>query len=236
MDLARWDAVLRTLERHRVHPLIAVVPSNQDPALHRQDADPSFWQRARTWARDGALIALHGWSHQLRPSGAGLVPVQRRSEFVGLSIDEQRRRIASGVRIFEVNGLVPEAWVAPAHGFDSATLQALRVESEIRVISDGFTRRAVRREDFVWLPQQLWRPRVMQHGLWTVCMHPNEMGPEEVSALEAFLSSRPGGFPDPRDAAKDAPQFGLADGLFSAAFAAALRFRQFTRKQKRNEP
>jgi hypothetical protein len=179
------------------------------------------------------MIALHGYSHVLHPSPRGLVPVHRRSEFVGLPIEEQRRRIGAGVRDFEANGLVPEAWVAPAHGFDGVTLQALRLESEVRIISDGYTRRAVRRDDFVWLPQQLWRPRAMKKGLWTICLHPNEIDERGLRAVEAFVSSGKGLFPDPHDAARGAVDYGPMDALFSAAYAAALQARRWGMRMRR---
>jgi hypothetical protein len=233
MDSQRWDALLSLLACRGIHPIIAIVPANTDPALANRPADPDFWQRARAWAAAGAMIALHGYSHALRPSGGGLVPVQRYSEFVGLPVDEQRRRIAGGVRILETNGLSPEAWVAPAHGFDLGTLQALRLESDIRIISDGFMRRAVRREAFVWLPQQLWRPRVMTKGLWTICLHPNEIDEGALRSVEAFLSDGPGFFPDPRDAAKNAADYGPADAVFAGAFAAMLKARQWGRRMGR---
>ena len=233
MDMPRWEALLGLLAAHDIRPIVAIVPANTDPSLARLPEDPGFWQRARSWARAGCMIALHGYSHALRASGAGLVPVHRSSEFVGLTIEEQRRRINAGVRVFETNGLLPEAWVAPAHGFDSVTLQALHLESDIRIISDGFTRRAVRRYDFVWLPQQLWRPRAMKKGLWTICLHPNDIDEHGLRAVEAFLSSGAGLFPDPRDAAKSAVDYGPADVLFACAYAAALKARQWNRKMKR---
>ena len=99
------------------------------------------------------------------------------------------------MKVLEANGLPPEAWVAPAHGFDVMTLQALRVESGIRLISDGFARRACLREDFVWLPQQFWRPRVMKKGLWTICLHPNEMEESSVRMLDEFLRAHKASFP-----------------------------------------
>jgi predicted deacetylase len=233
MDRPRWDALLGLLASRGIRPIIAIVPVNADPALARLPEDPSFWQRARSWARAGCMIALHGYSHALRPSGRGLVPVHRRSEFVGLPIEEQRRRICAGVRVFEANGLVPGAWVAPAHGFDDVTLQALYLESDIRIISDGFTRRAVRRGDFVWLPQQLWRPRAVRKGLWTICLHPNEIDERDLRAVDAFVSTGARLFPDPRDSAKGAVDYGLSDAILAGAFAAALHVRRWSRKMKR---
>jgi hypothetical protein len=233
MDAPRWDALLNLLASRGIRPIIAIVPANADPALARLPADPDFWRRARAWAGAGAMIALHGYSHLLRPSAGGLVPVQRYSEFVGLPVDEQRRRIAEGVRHLESNGLSPDAWVAPAHGFDLSTLQALRLESDIRIISDGFMRRAVRREGFFWLPQQLWRPRVMAKGLWTICLHPNEVDHGTLQALKDFLSSGPWLFPDPRDAAKRAGDYGPLDAVFAGAYTAVLRARQWSRRMGR---
>jgi hypothetical protein len=229
MDSPRWDALLNLFSSRGIHPIIAIVPANMDPSLARLPADPDFWQRARSWAVAGAMIGLHGYSHVLRPSAGGMVPVQWYSEFVGLPLDEQRQHIADGVRLLESNGLSPEAWVAPAHGFDLDTLQALRLESDIRVISDGFMRRAVRREAFVWLPQQLWRPRVMRKGLWTICLHPNEVDEDSLSTVEAFLSSGPGLFPHPRETAKGAVDYGPLDAVFAGAYTAALRARQWSR-------
>ena len=176
------------------------------------------------------MIALHGYSHVLRPSSGGLVPVQRCSEFVGLPIDEQRRRVKAGMRIMEDNGLEPRAWVAPAHGFDHLTLQALRAESGIRIICDGFTRRAVRRGDFTWLPQQLWRPRDMKRGLWTICIHPNELDADGLRLLEDFVATRRPSFSDPHEVINRAAPYGLGDAVFSAAFVVALRVRQLRKR------
>jgi hypothetical protein len=164
--------------------------------------------------------------HKLHFSPAGFARVWRQGEFAGLSLDEQRQRIKTGMRILKENGLAPKAWVAPAHGFDSLTLEALRLESDIRIISDGFTSRAVRRKGFVWLPQQLWRPRRMKAGLWTICLHPNDMGESALEAIRKFISSPGRKFPDPHDVARNAVTYGPRDALFSAGFAAALYAKQ----------
>jgi hypothetical protein len=217
MDARRWETVEQLLLARGIRPIVAIVPANADRELARAPADPLFWQHARSWSRAGWVIGLHGFSHVLRSSPGGLVAVQHHSE---------------GVRIFETNGLVPEAWVAPAHGFDSLTLHALRVESEIRIISDGFTKRAVRREGFVWLPQQLWRPRAMGSGVWTVCLHPNEMDEAAVHVLDDFVTSRVASFPDPREVAAQAVPYGPGDALFSVVFQASLGIKRARSKRK----
>lgn len=226
MDRQRWDAVNEVLLRHRIRPIVAIVPANADPSLIRAQADPAFWQQARSWEKEGWMLALHGYSHLLRRSPAGLVPVNRRSEFIGLSEDEQRQRIRDGIRLLALQGIAPQAWVAPAHGSDRFTLEALKAESQIRMISDGFSRRAVRRGGFVWIPQQLWHPRQMGSGLWTICLHPNEMDKDAIHHLESFINGRQGSFPDPRVAASRAVPYGLPDMTFEIAFLALLRIKR----------
>jgi predicted deacetylase len=226
MDAERWAAVEALLRGRGVSPIVAVVPANADPDLVRGSADGSFWERARSWAALGWVIALHGYSHSLRPSPRGLVPVNAYSEFVGLSEEEQRRRIREGVAVLAAQGLEPAVWVAPAHGFDEATLASLRDESRVRIVSDGFTRRAVLRGDFVWLPQQLWRPRKMGGGLWTICLHPNTLSEPALGKLARFIDENREAFVHPLEAARGAAQYGPADAAHAAAFAAALSLRK----------
>jgi hypothetical protein len=231
-DRHRWDEVEGLVKRHGVKPIIAVVPANVDTALVRGPVDEGFWERASSWQKAGWMIALHGFSHALRRSRGGLVPVNRYSEFVGLPAEEQKRRIRDGISALETWGLAPEAWVAPAHGMDWLTLGALETESRIRVISDSFSRRPVRRWGFTWIPQQLWHPRVMASGLWTICIHPNQMDSAGMGLLDAFISGHRESFPDPKDVAFRAMPYGLADAVFSAAFLAALRIKRKTAERK----
>ena len=222
MDHARWQALEQVLAAHGISPIVAIVPDNADPQLNRGASDAGFWDRARRWASLGWQIGLHGLRHELRPARGGLVPINRFAEFTGLPWVEQKRSIAEGIRIMEGRGLYPEVWVAPAHGFDLATLQALREESNIRTVSDGFSFRACQRLGFTWLPQQLWKPREMKSGLWTICLHPNEMEQEAVARLDQFITTHRDLFPSPQVAASRAVPYGAADMMFGAAFLALL--------------
>lgn len=225
MDRDRWSAVEALLMERGVNPVAAVVPANGDPGLIRGPCDEQFWQRAQGWAAAGWLIAMHGYSHTLRHSAGGILPGRRKSEFVGLLLEEQQHRIRDGIRILRDRNITPQAWVAPAHGMDMNTLQALRTESDIRLISDSFGRRPVTRWGFSWIPQQLWRPRSMPGGLWTICLHPNEMTRADVAALSSFIDSHRDAFPDPLMAARRAVPRGPRDMMFEAAFAVAIRIR-----------
>jgi hypothetical protein len=232
MDREKWAAVERVLVSHGVAPIVGIVPDNADPVLAPCPPDSGFWDTARGWLKRGWHIALHGYRHQLRVAHRGLVPIGKLAEFTGLPWSEQRQRIREGVRILRSHDLSPQVWIAPAHGFDLGTLQALREESTITVISDGLSRRPFRHLGFTWLPQQLWRPRRMGSGLWTICLHPNGMQEHDIAALERFLSSRPGGFPTVQEAAARAVAFGAEEVLFGAAFTTLLAVKNVLRGRK----
>jgi predicted deacetylase len=84
------------------------------------------------------------------------------------------------------HGLNPRLWVAPRHGFDAATLEALR-EEEVNLLSDGFARIPFVRGGLTWIPQQLWAPAERTKGLWTVCVHANRASDSQVEELRSFL-------------------------------------------------
>lgn len=189
MDRDRWDAVERVLDMRGARPLVAVIPSCADSSLDSgKSEDTGFWTKAKRWQDKGWGIALHGHTHELRPSSGGLVPLNSYSEFVGLPEATQREKIGTGCSTLTEKGLSATWWVAPAHGFDDATLTALLQETPIRRISDGLFLRPYLHKGFAWFPQQLWKPRGMPMGFWTICLHPDEMTAQAIDRLDAFLS------------------------------------------------
>lgn len=191
MDRARWGRIERVLDAHAVKPIVAVVPDNQDPKLTVEPSDPSFWEQVRRWATKSWSIAMHGYTHLMHPTQAKLIlPFYRRSEFAGLTLDEQAARIRASWRLFLAQGVEPRVWVAPAHSFDVLTLEALRRETAIRIVSDGIAWNAYSEHDFHWLPQQLWNFSERASGLWTVCLHPNTMDDSAITALDQALQGR----------------------------------------------
>jgi predicted deacetylase len=187
MSKARFDRFLRIVEQHQLHPILAVVPDNQDPDLIRDDADPGFWKRIGALQSAGATVAMHGYQHLCLSTGKSLVDLHRQSEFAGLPEETQRSWIRSGLKIFRERGLCPQLFVAPRHGFDSVTLRAL-AEEGLPFLSDGFASRPFTRAGVVCIPQQLWAPMEKPYGLWTICMHTNTATDDLERNLERFVS------------------------------------------------
>jgi predicted deacetylase len=189
MDRNKWELFEAVLDRYEVKPIVAVVPDNQDSELMFAGRDPQFWHTVRKWAAKGWTVAMHGYKHLMhRTDSTLLVPYYRRSEFAGLSLEAQTLKIRSAWQLFLAQGVVPEVWVAPAHSFDVVTLKAISAETSIRVVSDGIAWNSYHEHGFHWIPQQLWGLAERGWGLWTVCLHPNQMTEQSIADFDAAMS------------------------------------------------
>jgi len=190
MNRRRWGLLEEVLDRHAIRPIVAVVPDNQDPALVFDSRDKAFWERVRAWQAKGWTVAMHGHTHVMHPTQRPLlVPFYGRSEFAGLELDAQKAKIRAAWRYFLAEGVTPQMWVGPGRSFDVLTLRALREETSISVVSDGIAFDSYFEHDFHWIPQQMWRLAGRRAGLWTVCLHPNEMSEPAIAALDKIIGA-----------------------------------------------
>lgn len=184
MHSERWTRLERILDAHNICPVVAVVPDNKDPELIVEGPDPAFWDKVRNWQTKGWTIAMHGETHLMRPTAAEqILPFYKRSEFSGLSLEEQCEKLKRAQAIFNRELISVETWIAPAHCFDWVTLDALKSSTTVKTISDSIATQVYFKEGFYWVPQQLWRFRKLPFGLWTICLHPNRM---DDAAFERF--------------------------------------------------
>jgi predicted deacetylase len=191
MDRHRWSLVEQVLDKHGVKPIVAVIPDNHDRSLMFESRDEAFWDKVRGWAQKDWSVAMHGYTHVMHPTQSKLVlPFYKRSEFAGLELEAQAEKVRAAWARFLAQGVEPKIWVAPAHCFDLLTLQALRRETAIRVVSDGIAWDTYYEHDFHWIPQQLWGLAERKSGLWTVCLHPNTMNDDAIGALDTALGGK----------------------------------------------
>jgi predicted deacetylase len=225
MNWRAWDQIERVLIDMDVAPILAVIPDNQDPKLRVAPDRSDFWRRVREWQARGWTIGLHGFQHEYVTKDAGLIGLNARSEFAGLSHAEQDRKIARALAIFVANGTRVDTWVAPGHSFDGTTLSVLQNRG-IRVVSDGFFLRPVRWRDMIWVPQQLWRFFHFPAGVWTVCQHINAYGQAEIETLRRDLGryrEQMVSFPAALEMAR---AFGVMDALISRSWLGALQVKR----------
>ena len=229
MNSERWDRMELLLNRYNVRPLVGIVPNCEDEKLIIDKPDIHFWDKAERWQQKGWAIALHGYNHcYLSSKGMqGLNPMWRRSEFSGLTLEQQRNKIRLGVHILIEHGLNPQFFFAPSHTFDKNTLLALREESSIRIISDTIGFYPYKEGDFWFIPQITGHcVKVPFSGIYTFCFHPNSMNDSLFTELERFLDKYSGQFIGFDDI--DLPRYGkkhISDKLLSRAFFASRKIR-----------
>ena len=190
MDAARWQRMESILDKNGVRPMVGIIPANADPKQMIDKEDGAFWQKALEWQNKGWAIALHGFDHCYISSNAGINPLWNRSEFAGITLEEQKQKIGDGVTILKNHGLTPKYFFAPSHTFDENTLQALLECSEIRIISDTIATRPYKYGGFIFIPQIGGHCVNMPlPGVYTFCFHPNAMEDKAFAALESFIKS-----------------------------------------------
>ena len=194
MDVKNWARMEEILDRHRIAPLVGIIPHCEDPKMEQYPADPAFWETVSGWVQKGWVPGLHGYNHVYITEEGGLNPVQKRSEFAGLPLEEQKRKIADGVAVFRKNGYEPEIFFAPSHTFDRNTLTALRECSKIRIISDTIADKPYTKYGFTFIPQQSGVVRKLPFDTVTFCYHPNLMQDADFEKLDAFLGENRGLF------------------------------------------
>ncbi|KGG15580.1 MULTISPECIES: DUF2334 domain-containing protein [unclassified Prochlorococcus] len=188
---SHWQEIERILDENSIKPIVGVIPFNEDKDNFYNPLINDFWEIIRRWQSKGWIIALHGYNHvchDVNAENTQFLPLNNKSEFVGLCLREQKEKIIRSLNIFENNDIKPVLFMAPCHSFDKVTLSALDSVSQIKVITDGFSYRPYYRFGFKWIPQQLWRFRSLPFGTWTVCLHPNTMSRSDIYDFSLKIS------------------------------------------------
>ena len=138
MSRKNWEMIEKGFDALGIRPVVAVIPDNKDPVVGVDLPDPHFWAKVQRWTEKDWTIAMHGYTHVFTPiSGKPILPVSGHNEFAGLPYTEQARRLREFLRVFRAQAVNPTVWIAPGHCFDGSTLEALRKETEIKIINDG---------------------------------------------------------------------------------------------------
>ena len=185
-NLKKWDRFEDIFNRYNILPIIAAIPDNCDDSIKYSNFNKFYWQWLRSMKEKEWSIALHGYKHLFHKieRRKNFFPFYARSEFSGLDLDKQRIKIKKAISLFKKNDINPKIWVAPAHCFDETTLEAIRLESDIYIVSDGIAFNPYYENNFHFIPQQLWGFKNRFFGTWTICLHPDTMTFDEIDIFE----------------------------------------------------
>ncbi len=160
-------------DRYDVKPLLGVISDNQDPELLQYPAAPvDFWEHMRQQQAKGWELCLHGYQHRFVTNHAGILGINPRSKFAGLTLAEQSDKLGKGLSLLSDQGIHPTTFIAPAHSFDKNTLLDMK-EMGLTTLSDGYALYPSIKNGLHHLPQQFAHPRSMPFGVYTFCLHPN---------------------------------------------------------------
>lgn len=188
MDIPKWSHIEHILDKYSIKPLVGIIPANAKEDLFISPVDPFFWDKIHNWISKGWSIALHGYDHVYISEEGGINPFWRRSEFAGVPLNIQKEKIRKGIKILRDHGVNPKFFFAPSHTYDNNTVEALRSESEIRIISDSIGTKPYLYKGIVFIPQIVGHCTVPPlSGYWTFCLHPNVMTKDDFNKTESFI-------------------------------------------------
>lgn len=181
MNWELFSMIIDACDKFGITPILGIVPDNQDQKLVISQSHEAFWEYIKKKAERGYLIAQHGYQHTYLQD--------RKTEFAGLSYQEQYEKIQKGQEILlKKLGFKPTWWMAPAHSFDNITCTALK-DLGFEYITDGIALYPYRKDGLTCIPQQLWRPRAMPFGTWTICLHTNTMSIKDIQNVITFMKN-----------------------------------------------
>lgn len=191
MDIQKWLRAVELITNFGVTPLIGVIPKCEDSKfVAKYEYNSDFWNVVQNWQERGCIMAMHGFNHVSKLAKGGLNPIHNRSEFVSLSLEEQKIKIKKGYDILKKQKIDAKVFFAPCHTFDENTLQALKEETSIRIISDTIANDVYKKGDFFFLPCQEGKCRTLPFKFVTIALHPNEMKEKDFTTLEQFLKTK----------------------------------------------
>lgn len=197
MNHLNWKRIENILDSYGVKPIVGVIPDNKDSEFN-WEYHHNFWDIVQSWQEKDWIIAQHGYEHRYHYHVPGKGYFQRshsiNTEFAGLSYEEQMQKLKSGYEILLKKGIKPTCFFAPAHTFDSITIEALKELKGIEFVSDGYALYSYKKQGMLFLPSICDGPFSipMWGGIYTFVFHPSVMKDGDFKRLENFLRRNDG--------------------------------------------
>ena len=187
MNWDKFNRIRDIFEEYGIHPLLGIVPDNQDDKLSIQPPKEEFWTIMHSLQEMGWGIAQHGTYHKYVTKDSGILGLKDASEFAGLPYDEQLSKLQHGKEILEKHGIYTDIFMAPGHTYDSNTIKALH-KLGFSTVTDGLYHTPYRDREVLFVPCRLQEYRNVK-GIDTICLHSNHMSDADIRELEAFCKT-----------------------------------------------
>ena len=183
--------LIRILNRYNIKPLLGIVPNVEDKDIIDKNSNFKLEDLIPLIEKNKIDIALHGYNHKYITKNGGILDLNKRSEFAGLSYDQQKRKIADGLKIIKDRlNVEPKYFFAPAHSYDLNTLKVLKEFNLVNV--DGISLFPFEHFGVFHIPQQrgyikerfLW----FKFGVFVNHFHPKTITEKVLNDVEKFCN------------------------------------------------
>ena len=130
MNDKNWNKVENLMDKYEIKPIVGIIPDSLDPDFYWPKLENFWTETAKRWVDKGWIIAQHGCHHLFMP--------HIKSEFAGLSYEEQNLLIRKGYDIMCSHGIKPNCFFSPAYTFDNTTIDVCRDTGYYSFLSDGY--------------------------------------------------------------------------------------------------
>ena len=174
MDYEQLNIAIEKMDKYSIKPLIGVIPDCRDNDLLLESEHPDFWEYIKSLRDKGYTIAMHGVNHELNSMHKGIVNNRIGSEFSGVPLEEQIRKIELGKNILKSHGIETDIFFAPAHSYDKNTIKALAA-CGFKYMSDGKSKKPYKKDGVICIPCRFnGCPTIRKTGYYTAVFHAHE--------------------------------------------------------------
>ena len=188
MSWKHMDKCELLFDKFNIKPLLGIIPENKDPELLNYPKNSNFWERVESWKKKGWEISMHGYSHlyERQTNKKDIFNYGGRSEFFGLSYENQLYKIKSGLEKFSEKNISIRSFFAPNHTYDKNTFIALKNCGKNQII-DGYGFMPYVENDIKFIPQLFYKVLALPFGIQTTQIHLNYWKSEDFNNFEKFI-------------------------------------------------
>jgi len=181
--------LIEILNDFNVTPLLGVVPNVEDEKIIDKNSSFKLEDLIPLIRKKKIEIALHGFNHKYITKHGGILYLNKRSEFAGLSYEEQKEKIEKGIKLIKERlGVDIKYFFAPSHSYDLNTLKVLKEFNLVNV--DGISLFPFKYFGVLHIPVQkgyvtekfLW----FKFGIFTTFFHPKTITKKVIDDVEKF--------------------------------------------------
>jgi len=186
MAWSKFSAFEDLLNELGIKPIVGVVPKCEDKKLLVETPRNDYWDVIKTWYDNGWTIAQHGCTHIYETEDSGVLGINKKSEFSGLSYKVQFEKLKVGKEILLLHGVWQPIFMAPSHSFDLNTINALQ-DLQFQYVTDGYGVYPYKMKNLVAIPQLFSKPLSFGFGVYTICLHVNSMNDSQIVRTLSFI-------------------------------------------------